>query len=106
MKTFSPLYINNSIDKILTEILIFQGLRSGFPGLGNGPPPPGLNFGPWKSCWGQDVRARLESILRERNPPLGPGGPGAGANKDAVTFHAYQEMAGESNFKLYTIYHD
>ncbi len=34
-----------------------KGLRAGFPGGGNGPPPQGLTFGPWDSCWHPELRS-------------------------------------------------
>lgn len=56
-----------------------QDLRSAFPGGGNGPPPSGLTFEKWTSCWPPDERKQLEKFMRKDN---------------VITFHAYQEMAG------------
>ena len=57
----------------------FQGLRQGFPGGGNGPAPTDLNFGQGWQKWPKEVRDELEKLLRRDG---------------VITFHAYQEMAG------------
>ena len=67
-----------------------KGLRAGFPGAGNGPPPAQLTFEPWGSCWRPDELRQLEKLLKQGQPQAtNPGESGAG-----ISFHAYQELAG------------
>ena len=82
----SPGFMGNEASSVrIHEALTaedIKGLRAAFPGAGNGPAPGSLDFGPWKSCWRDRDRAKIEGILT-----------GAGQRPE-ITFHAYQELAG------------
>lgn len=56
-----------------------KGLRGGFPGGGNGPPPQHLDWAHW-NCWHDEEKKVLERIMS--------------AEVGHITFHSYQEVAG------------
>ncbi len=106
----SPGWMGNEASSVRIHAALsaedLKGLRGGFPGGGNGPPPRGLGFEPWVSCWHPDDRAQLERILRERRGPApgAAGGTGAAAQQqEGISFYAYQELAGKKEKKRWSI---
>ncbi len=78
-----------------------KGLRHGFPGGGNGPPPARLHFGPWNTCWRPEDRAQLERMLIEKTKKGAAAAAAAAASaaaskdsEDGISFYAYQDLAG------------